>query len=115
MGTAEKRNHRNKTINNKFKIMKFKVKKIKRIIKVDIQGNIIDESIHFVVYRSYLFGLVRAFIRVTPRDAWDIASEVATTYYHNYWEATEFDKQEDAEMLIQKMLETPSKFVIDKR
>lgn len=114
MGTAEKRNHRNKTINNKFKIMKFKIKKIKRIIKADIQGNIIDESIRFVVYRSYLFGLVRAFIRVTPCDAWDIAHEVMVIYCRNYWEATKFDKQEDAEMLIQKMLETPSKFVLYK-
>lgn len=113
MGTTEKRNHRNKTINNKLKIMKFKVKKIKRIIKADIQGNIIDESIRFVVYRSHLFGLVKHFIRITPSDAWDIAYEVTVTYCA-YWEATKFDKQEDAEMLIRKMIETPSKFVLYK-
>lgn len=89
--------------------MKFGIEKIKTVIKTDIKGNTLQENISFVVYRSYLFGLGRLYVKITPK-AWKIAHEVRVDYCLLSC-ATEFETYEEAESLIEHMEKEPSKFV----
>ena len=90
--------------------MKFKIKKIRKIIKTNIQGKVIDENVWYVVYRSFLFGLIKWYIKISPQKGWKVSYEV-TVMYRPWYQASKFADYEAAEELIQDIKKNPSHFV----
>lgn len=90
--------------------MKFKIKEKRGVIKTNIEGKVLEETVDYYVYRSHFFGLLRSYVRLRPSSDWKKHKEVEVKYIR-IGLASVFTKEE-AEELIKAFKEQPDRFVI---
>lgn len=89
--------------------MKLKVEKNKIILKTNIKGAVLESNTVYNVYRPFLFGLFRVYVKIKPL-CWKTAPEVVVDYVPNTY-STDFSTLEEAEDLITAIKTNPNKFV----
>lgn len=92
--------------------MKFGIKKETLVVKTDLRGNVLYKNVVFKVYRSFLFGLFKMYIKISPKYVNGCEDEYTIEYCPQDY-ATQFGR-EQAEMLVRDMTNNPSKFVMFK-
>lgn len=89
--------------------MKYKIKEKRRVIKTNIEGKVLEETVDYYVYRSLFFGLVKLYVALRPSSDWKKRKEVGVEYTR-IGLASVFTKEE-AEELIKAFKEQPDRFV----
>ena len=89
--------------------MTFKVHKERNVSKTTIKGKVLTQSTYYYVYRSFLFGLVRLYLHISPDYHNGNNMEYEVTYAPQEY-ASKFSKDE-AEMLVRDLKNNPDKFV----
>lgn len=85
----------------------------KRLVKrmTNIDDKVLEEVYEYRVYRKVLWGLVRAYIRITPPYYLDDVSIFAIEYTSLREEATVFKRESDAHCLVNEVILNPDKFL----
>lgn len=91
--------------------MKFGISCHRNVIKRNVEGKVLLESLTYRVYVKSFFGLIRLYVALRPSSHWEAYNEVAVCYELDASRATSFDNREEAEALIEALRATPDKFI----
>lgn len=89
--------------------MKFRIEKHEEVVKTNIQGKALMIDTYYLVYRSFLFGLIRLYVKINPFYKKGFANEYTVEYAPQHFAST--FSLEEAEMLIRDIKNNPDKFV----
>jgi hypothetical protein len=89
--------------------MKFRIEKHEEVVKTNIRGNVLMKNTYYLVYRSFLFGLIRLYVKIVPSYKNGFANEYTVAYELQHFAST--FSLEEAEMLIRDIKNNPDKFV----
>ena len=58
--------------------MKFGIKEVRNVIKTNIEGKVLTESVDYYVYRRVFF--IKLYLTLRPRMGWEVSNEVSVQY-----------------------------------